>query len=122
METKDQLVNHVKKWISVDEEIRALQKQIKERKSHQKELSSGLMDVMKNNDIECFDLSDGKLVYTTNKVKQAINKKLLMSALTKYFNKEEDIEKVTNHIMESRTEKIRENIKRKIDKNKNDNK
>ena len=119
METKDQLVNHVKKWIGVDEEIRMLQKQIKERKNHQKELSTELMSVMKNNDIECFDLSDGKLVYTRNKVKQPINKKLLMSTLGRFFNKEEDIEKVTNHIMESRPEKIRENIKRKIDKNKN---
>ena len=116
METKDQLVTHVKRWITVDEEIRLLQKQIKERKTIQKDLSTQLMDVMKTNDIECFDLSDGKLVYTTSKIKQPINKKLLMGALTKYFSKEEDIEKVTSHIMESRAEKIKENIKRKIDK------
>ena len=118
METKDQLVNHVKQWIGIDEEIRTLQKQVKERKVKQKQLSTQLMDVMKSNEIECFDLSDGKLMYTTSKVKQPLNKKLLMSALTKYFKKDEDIEKVTNHIMESRPEKIRENIKRKIDKEK----
>lgn len=118
METKDQLINHVKRWINTDEEIRVLQKQIKDRKLQQKELSTQLMEVMKNNDIDCFDLSDGKLVYTTNKVKQTINKKLLLTALSK-FHKDEDVEKITNHIMESRAEKIRENIKRKIDKNKN---
>jgi hypothetical protein len=121
METKDQLINHVKQWIILDEEIRALQKQVKERKIKQKDLSIQLMDVMKSNTIDCFDLSDGKLFYTRSKVKQPINKKLLLTALTKYFNKDEDIEKVTNHIMDSRSEKIKENIKRKIDKEK-DNK
>lgn len=114
METKEQLVNHVKKWIQVDEEVRTLQKQIKDRKNVQKNLSTQLMGVMKQNEIECFDLSDGKLVYVTSKVKQPINKKLLMSALSKYFNKDDDIESVTNHILESRAEKIRENIKRKM--------
>ena len=32
METKDQLINHVKMWINTDEEIRVLQKQVKDRK------------------------------------------------------------------------------------------
>ena len=53
METKDQLINHVKRWINTDEEIRVLQKQIKDRKLQQKELSTQLMEVMKNNDIDC---------------------------------------------------------------------
>ena len=47
METKDQLINHVKRWINTDEEIRVLQKQIKDRKLQQKELSTQLMEVMK---------------------------------------------------------------------------
>ena len=69
METKDQLVQHIKEWITVDEEIKSLQKELKTRKEKQKNLTKELMDVMKTNEIDCFDLNDGKLVYTKSKTK-----------------------------------------------------
>lgn len=118
METKDQLVHHIKEWIGVDEEIKSLQKEIKTRKEKQKELTKDLMEVMKTNEIECFDLNDGKLVYTKSKTKQTINKKYLMSTLVKCLEDPKDVEKVTEFILENREEKVRESIRRKIDKKK----
>jgi hypothetical protein len=118
METKDQLVQHIKEWIGVDEEIKSLQKEIKTRKEKQKDLTKGLMEVMKSNEIECFDLNDGKLVYTKSKTKQTINKKYLMSTLVKCLEDPKDVEKVTEFILENREEKVRESIRRKIDKKK----
>ena len=118
METKDQLVQHIKEWIGVDEEIKSLQKEIKIRKEKQKELTKDLMEVMKTNEIECFDLNDGKLVYTKSKTKQTINKKYLMSTLVKCLEDPKDVEKVTEFILENREEKVRESIRRKIDKKK----
>ena len=105
METKDQLVQHIKEWIGVDEEIKSLQKEIKTRKEKQKELTKDLMEVMKTNEIECFDLNDGKLVYTKSKTKQTINKKYLMSTLVKCLEDPKDVEKVTEFILENREEK-----------------
>ena len=118
METKDQLVQHIKEWIGVDEEIKSLQKEIKQRKEKQKDLTKSLMEVMKSNEIECFDLNDGKLVYTKSKTKQTINKKYLMSTLVKCLEDPKDVEKVTDFILENREEKIRESIRRKVDKKK----
>ena len=118
METKDQLVQHIKEWIGVDEEIKSLQKEIKIRKERQKDLTKDLMDVMKTNEIECFDLNDGKLVYTKSKTKQTINKKYLMSTLVKCLEDPKDVEKVTEFILENREEKVRESIRRKVDKKK----
>ena len=118
METKDQLVQHIKEWIGVDEEIKSLQKEIKTRKEKQKELTKDLMEVMKTNEIECFDLNDGKLVYTKSKTKQTINKKYLMSTLVKCLEDPKDVEKVTEFILENREEKVRESIRRKVDKKK----
>ncbi len=118
METKDQLVQHIKEWIGVDEEIKSLQKEIKIRKEKQKELTKDLMEVMKTNEIECFDLNDGKLVYTKSKTKQTINKKYLMSTLVKCLEDPKDVEKVTEFILENREEKVRESIRRKVDKKK----
>lgn len=113
METKTQLVNHVKVWIKLDEEIREMQTRIKEKKTTQKELTNELVSVMKENQIDCFDLSDGKLIYTNTKIKQSINKKLLLSSLSKFFVNDDDLQKVTEHILGSRSEKTKENIKRK---------
>ena len=118
METKDQLVQHIKEWIGVDEEIKSLQKEIKQRKEKQKDLTKELMEVMKSNEIECFDLNDGKLVYTKIKTKQTINKKYLMTTLIKCLEDPKDVEKVTDFILENREEKIRESIRRKVDKKK----
>jgi hypothetical protein len=116
METKDQLVQHIKEWITIDEEIKSLQKEVKTRKEKQKDLTKELMDVMKTNEIDCFDLNDGKLVYTKSKTKQTINKKYLISTLIKCLEDPKDAEKVTEFILENREEKIRENIRRKKDK------
>ena len=116
METKDQLVQHIKEWITVDEEIKSLQKEVKTRKEKQKDLTKELMEVMKTNEIDCFDLNDGKLVYTKSKTKQTINKKYLISTLIKCLEDPKDAEKVTEFILENREEKIRENIRRKKDK------
>lgn len=69
---------------------------------------------MKSNDIQCFDISDGKLMYTQNKVKSALSKKHLIKSLTEWFKDDPSkIGELTKHILESREEKIRENIKRK---------
>ena len=121
METKDQLVNHIKEWITIDEEIKNLQKQAKIKKDRKKELTNDLMQVMKSNEIDQFDLNDGKLIYTKSKTKQTINKKYLMTTLIKCLENPSDVEKVTNYILENREEKIRENIRRKIDKKKVNN-
>ena len=69
---------------------------------------------MKSNDISCFDISDGKLMYTQNKVKSALSKKHLIKSLTEWFKDDPtQIGNLTKHILNSREEKIKENIKRK---------
>jgi predicted nucleic acid-binding Zn-ribbon protein len=117
METKEELVNNIKEWIKIDNEIMKLQNEIKERKNKKKTLSESLMNVMKKNEIDCFDINGGALVYKKNKVKKPINAKTLMSVLQNYYkNEPKRAEELTKHIMENREEQIKETIKRKIDK------
>ena len=119
MNTKDQLVDHLKNWISIDNKILQLQKQMKELKTEKKELTVDLMDVMKSNEIECFDIKDGKIMYTKTKTKAPLNKKTLLIALSNYYkNNTEKAEEISNYILDSRQEKEREQIKRKINKEK----
>jgi predicted nucleic acid-binding Zn-ribbon protein len=117
METKDELVMNIKEWIKMDTEISKLQTEIKERKNKKKQLSEALMDVMKKNEIDCFDINGGSLVYKQNKVKKPINAKSLIATLKTYFSSNPNTaEEVTKFILDNREEQIKEVIKRKVDK------
>jgi hypothetical protein len=117
METKDQLVNNIKEWIKLDNEVSQLKTEIKERMNKKKSLTEDLVSVMKSNSIDCFDINGGSLVYKKNKVKKPINGKTLLSALKNYYKTDPTIaEDLTKHIMENREEQIKETIKRKIEK------
>jgi hypothetical protein len=72
---------------------------------------------MKKNKIDCFDINGGALVYKQNKVKKAINGKSLLLALQNYYkNDTNSAEEITKHILDSREEKVKETLVRKIDK------
>ena len=113
-ETKEQLVKNVKAWIQMDNEIKEFKKQIKERKDKKKEYTETLLHIMKDNEIDCFDINGGQLIYSKTKVKAPLNKNNLMAALLSFYN--DDVgqaEKVSTFLMETREEKVRESIRRK---------
>jgi len=117
MDTKQELVTHIRSWIQIDNEILDLQKRIKTYREEKKKLTESLVNVMKTNEIDCFDINDGKLIYSKTKTKKAISKKTLLDALNKYFKEDEELAKeVSEHILNSREETIKENIRRKVEK------
>jgi seryl-tRNA synthetase len=64
LETKEELVRTIREWVKNDNEIRALQREHNKRREIKKQISEDLITVMKNNNIDCFDINDGKLMYT----------------------------------------------------------
>jgi hypothetical protein len=115
--TKEQLVNNIKEWIKIDNEVAQLKSEIKERTNKKKSLTENLVSVMKTNNIDCFDINGGALVYKKNKVKKPINGKTLLLALQNYYKTDAKMaEDIAKHVMDSREEQIKETIKRKIDK------
>jgi hypothetical protein len=117
METKEQLVNNIKEWIKIDNELADLKLQIKNKNKNKKILTENLVSVMKNNEIDCFDINDGALVYKTNKVKKPLNGKMLLQTLQNYYKTDIKLaEELTKHIMDNREEQIKETIKRKVNK------
>lgn len=114
---KDRVVETIKEWISVDNEIKTLQKQIREKRQDKKELSDMLVDIMKNNEIDEFDVNDGKIIYSKNKVKKSITKKHLLKAMSDIFkDNPEKAKEITSFILESREEKVNETIRRQVNK------
>ena len=115
METKGELVEIIRKWVQMDNEIRALQKEVNNRKNEKKKISTLLIDTMKNNEIDCFDIKNGQIQYIKKNVKKPMTKKVLFDVLSKYyqgdFMKANDMR---NYILENREEIVKESISRKI--------
>ena len=117
METKDQLVNNIKEWIKMDNEIAQLKVDIKDKNNKKKLLTENLVTVMKTHKIDCFDINGGALVYKTSKVKKPINGKSLLIALQNYYKTDAKMaEDIAKHVLDSREEQVKETIKRKIEK------
>jgi len=114
---KEQLINNIKDWLKIDNEITKLKSEIKEKNNTKKKLTETLVTIMKSSSIDCFDINGGALIYKKSKIKKPINGKTLLSALQNYYKNDNKIaEELTKHIMENREEQLKETIKRKIDK------
>ncbi len=117
MSTQKELLENVKTWLDIDNQIRTLQKEIRDRRKLKKELTESLVGIMKNQDIDALNVPDGQLIYNKTKTKAPLSKKHLLVSLTQYFkNDSRMVEELSKFIMESRQEKEKENIKRKIKK------
>jgi len=116
METKDELLQSVKEWVQIDNEINIHKAQVKLLNERKKRITTTLMQVMKTHDIECFDLKDGCLSYKKSVVKKSITGKSLIQVLKTYYKNDETAEELTKYILDNRDEQVKESIRRKIDK------
>lgn len=113
METKDQLIKTIREWVKIDNEIRALQKEQNSRKKEKKDISSSLINIMKSNEIDCFELNDGQLIYNKKNVKKPITKKTLLNILSKYYQGDASKAGELNaFILENREETTKESLVR----------
>ena len=117
MENKQQLIDSIKDWVKLDNEIRKLQSEISARKNEKKNVSTKLMQTMNANNIDCFDIKDGQLCYNKRSVKKPITKKGLFDILTKYYNGDlMQATQVNEYIIENREEVVKETLVRKMAK------
>jgi len=117
IESKEILVNNIKEWIKIDNDINNLKINLKEKTTIKKKISEDLVNIMKNNEIDCFDINDGLLVYKQTKVKKTITGKNLINILNTYYKNQPVVaEELTKHILDNREEFIKDTIKRKMKK------
>lgn len=115
MDAKTLLVESIREWVRVDNEMRMLKNELNLRKKKQKKISTDLIEVMRKNEIDEFDINDGKLIYSKKNVKKPITKKILLNLLSKYYGG--DIKKavdLNNFILSNREESEVETIVRKV--------
>ena len=113
--SQNDLVENVKTWLTIDNDIKKLQKAIKEKRNLKKNITDNLVDIMNQRDIDCMNTAQGQLIKTTKKVKAPLSKKHLIASMQKYFKDDGDkVQELCNYILDSRNVKVSENIRRKM--------
>ena len=115
--TKDELILNIKEWIKIDNELTKMKTEVKDKTNKKKQLTESLVNIMKGNSIDCFDINGGALIYKQKKTKKTISGKFLLAQLEEYYKDKPEIAKeITQKVLDNRVEVIKEEIKRKIDK------
>jgi len=78
----DELIVTVKKWVLLDNQIRALAKKTQELRSEKKQQNLQMIEIMKRNQIDNFDLKDGQIQYKKTSRKEPLTPSRLLSILT----------------------------------------
>jgi hypothetical protein len=106
-------VRLVREWVKLDEEILAAKRAVKQLDVRKKELTQELVVLMKENQIDEFDLSDGKIVRNSVRQKTGLSKKHIMGSLAKFFKNEGTAQEVSDFIYSERQEQVKDKIVRK---------
>jgi hypothetical protein len=115
--TKEELISNIREWIKTDNEIIKLSNEVKEKKKKMKGLNDSLINIMKGNNIDCFDINGGALIYKQKKTVKPISRKFLLSELQKYYKEQPEMAlNVANHLLDNREVSVKDEIKRKINK------
>jgi hypothetical protein len=115
--TKEELIMNIREWIKMDSDINKLKAEVKDKTYKKKELTESLVNIMKNNSIDCFDINGGALVYKQKKSRKTISGKFLLAQLEEYYKDQPEVAKdITQKLLDSREEVIKDEIKRKINK------
>ena len=117
---KNIIIDKIKSWLEIERKIIDSSSKLRELRKTKKGLNEELLEIMKTNDIDCFDCTSGKIIYTKNKTKGAINKKYLEKILNSYYlnnnSNTDEASKLCEYILDNREIKINENIKLKQNK------
>lgn len=111
---KEQLVNNIREWLKLDNEITQLKTETKDKSARKKAITDELTAIMKSTGLDQLDINGGSLVYKQNKVRKPLNKKTMMDALKNYYTDDPLVaEELAKHLMDSRVVEIKEKIERK---------
>jgi hypothetical protein len=114
---KNKLIDIVRNWVNIDNQLSKMNKITRQLRSDKKKLNIEMIKVMKEKEIDIFDLKEGQIRYKTEKKKEPLNQKRLLSILSKYPVLEETQKVALNEfIFQNRNEIVTETIVRKIPK------
>ena len=63
---KQELIENIKAWMKIDNELKQLKKEENDRKKKKEEISKRLVQIMSENDIDEFNTKTGKTIFTNH--------------------------------------------------------
>jgi len=113
-----ELVDVVKQWVQTDNKLIQLNKMVKELRQEKKRWNEVMIQTMKKNEIDIFDIKDGQIKYKMEKKKEPLTQKKLLTILGKHpLLAAEQVDALNNFVYDNRVETVKESIVRKIHKN-----
>ena len=114
METKEELVSNLKTWIQLDNDIKSLRSQVREKLAIQKKISQDLIVIMKDNEIDTLNTSEMHFTCAQKEVRAPLSKKYLENVLLEYFdNNSQKASEMQEYIMSPRTATTKDYLKTK---------
>ena len=105
MNPKDVLTSHIKQWLTLEQQMKDLNKKIKELKEQKQVLNDTIIEVMTVNNIDSCKLPDGDTICLKKSIHYAsLNKEYIQDTLKTIFGKplsSNDPEKIANETTES---------------------
>lgn len=115
MNSKEDIINSIKNWVRLDNEMRTLREELSKRRKDKEILSNKLIQTMKNDNIDSFDINTGKIECVKRKTKKPISKKNLLEILSKYYNGDSNkINELNNYILDNRETTLKDLLIHKL--------
>uniref|UniRef100_A0A6C0ISF6 Uncharacterized protein n=1 Tax=viral metagenome TaxID=1070528 RepID=A0A6C0ISF6_9ZZZZ len=115
--SRDDLIQVVKEWIKIDNELTKLKSEVKLRNDKRKKVTEKIVNHMKHHALDGVAINNGSLVYKQRKTKKPITGKYLLTQLEKFYADKPEVAKdVAKHLLDNREQVIKEDITRKMNK------
>ena len=62
MGDEDKLIGNIRTWLEYERQIKSLQAQTRTLKKNKKILTDQLTEFMRENEVDCFDVKNGKII------------------------------------------------------------
>jgi len=113
--TRTELVENVKKWIALDKEIHTMKRTLKERIAAHKSLAATIIQIMKSDSVDSYNIAGGAIIHKQRRSKRAISKKYLESEIYKYFVTDPSgAQNILETILNNRGEIVKDCLERKV--------
>lgn len=96
------LLDRVKTWVQVDNQIRNLNARLKELRNEKKIQNESMIQLMKSHDIDNFDLKDGQIQYKRSTKREPLTQSRLLAILSTHPQFAEQAKSVHDFVMENR--------------------
>jgi hypothetical protein len=109
--------NEIKKWVSVDNEIKNLNEKTKILRDTRNKLSESIINYANEKKISnsMIKITDGKLKFTNTKVTEPLTFKYIEQTLAEIIINESQLKYIIEHLKNKRTSKVISEIKRYSD-------